>query len=384
MIKIKLTAIVAFLVLMSYMSCKKDPPVSGEKTEMDILKEHLHIPEIPYNYASPDLPGFFKDQFITVQNNTPANNKVTDWGATLGRVLFYDTRLSMNHTIACASCHIQKFGFTDTSVLSKGFKGGLTKRHSMSLNNAVFYISGRFFWDERAATLEDQVLMPIQDTLEMGMTLDTLVNRLKQTPFYPILFKYAFGTADINSQTISKALAQFVRSMISYRSKYDIGRANANTKIEDFNNFTLEENLGKFIFMTHPKVNCSGCHTTDAFIMDNPRNNGLSVTNNDVGTFTHTNYNRDIGKFKSPSLKNIALRANFMHDGKIRGLQNVINHYDLAIQPNPNLDPHLIDTNTGQPITMNLSVTEINALLAFLQTLTDDALIKDVKFSSPF
>lgn len=373
----------ALILLMLIASCRKDPQISGS-TERDILEKYLNLPEQAYNYSNPDLPAHFKDQFITVQDNTPADNPTTDWGATLGRVLFYDTRFSINSTISCATCHQQKFGFTDTAVFSKGFGGGLTKRHSMSLNNAIYYASGRFFWDERAASLEEQVLMPIQDAVEMGMHLDTLVNRLRQTEFYPILFKYTFGSEEINSDKIAKALAQFVRSMVSYRSKYDYGRQMVSTKIDDFPNFTVEENLGKNIFMSHTKINCAGCHTTDAFIMDNPRNNGLSINNDDIGVQVYTGNALDAGKFKSPSLKNVALRINFMHDGSIRGLDNVILHYDNGLKPNPNLDSHLIDQNTGSPLTMNLSQAERDALKAFLETLTDHELIKDVKFSSPF
>lgn len=355
----------------------------NEKTEMDILRESLKIPDMPYNYAAPGLPSFFNNHFVRIQDNTPAGNKVTDWGATLGRVLFYDTRLSQNYTISCASCHIQEFGFTDTAKFSKGFMGGSTKRHSMSLINATFYFSGRFFWDERAATLEDQVLIPVQDPVEMGMRLDSLENRLRNTPFYPILFKYAFGSPEINSTNISKALAQFVRSMISFQSRYDEGRAIANTKEEDFSNFTAEENLGKNIFMTNTNVNCAGCHTTDVFIMDNPRNNGISIANDDEGVYVHTQDNRDIGKFKVHSLKNVALRGNFMHDGSIRGIEGVLDHYNLFIKSNPNLDPHLKDIN-GNPKTMNLSDIEYKALKAFLETLTDYKITQDVKFSSPF
>lgn len=382
--KFKLILILGAFMFFTYISCKKVNvlPTDG-KSEIEVLKESLKIPEMPYNYAAPGLPPFFSNHFVRIQDNTPAGNNVTDWGATLGRVLFYDTRLSKNYTISCASCHIQEFGFTDTSKFSKGFMGGLTKRHSMSLLNSCFYLSGRFFWDERAATLEEQVLMPIQDPVEMGMRLDSLDSRLRTTAYYPILFKYAFGSSEINSLNISKALAQFVRSMISYQSKYDIGRAMTIAKEDDFPNFSVQENIGKNIFMSNTKINCAGCHTTDVFIMDNPRNNGISISNDDEGVYVHTKDNRDIGKFKVPSLKNIAQRVNFMHDGSIRGLDGVLNHYNLMILPNPNLDIHLQDIS-GNPRTMNLSVDEIDALKAFLLTLTDTEITKDVKFSSPY
>jgi cytochrome c peroxidase len=381
---LKLHAIWILLLCLFYMSCKKDAEIMQNASELDVLNKHLELPSQVYAYSNPNLPAFFSNPFIKIQDNTPNSNKITNWGATLGRVLFYDTRLSYNKTISCASCHIQKFGFTDTAVKSKGFNGGLTNRHSMSLINAAYYSSGRFFWDERAESLEVQVLQPIQDALEMGMTLDSVESRLRSTEFYPILFKYAFGNSEITQESISKALAQFVRSIVSFQSPYDNARALAKDQFENFNSFTAEENLGKSIFMNRTQVNCSGCHTSDVFVVDNPRNNGLTATNSDVGVFIHTGNNADKGSFKAPSLKNSALRENFMHDGSIRGLRAVIEHYNTGIQTNPNLDPHLIDVSSGQALKMNLSPTEISALLAFLNTLTDEAIVNDDKYSNPF
>jgi len=365
--------------------------VSCNKTNDDIqdpawttLQKKLNIPAQPYNYASPYLPAFFNNQFVTILDNTPAENPITNWGATLGRVLFYDKDLSLNSSISCASCHIQKLGFTDSVRFSKGFQGRHTRRHSMSLTNARFYLSGRFFWDERAATLEDQVLQPIQDPVEMGLSLDSLTLRLKQTSIYPILFRYAFGEEEITSEKTAKALAQFVRSIVSTQSKYDKGRIQVDDREADFPNFTAQENLGKNIFMKNLKVNCFGCHNTDVFAMDHPRNNGLTVDNADSGIFIHTQNPLDIGKFKAPSLKNVALRRHFMHDGRLHSLQEVVDHYSEGILPNPNLDGHLHSNHPFEPYRMNLSVEEKNALIAFLHTLTDEVLIHDEKFSNPF
>lgn len=370
------------VILVLYLSCKKDTPIH-KKTDAEILNEYLKIPNTPFNYSSPNLPSFFNNQFVTIQNNTPTNNMTTDWGATLGRVLFYDKRLSKNYTISCSSCHQQQFGFTDTLQFSKGFNGGSTHRHSMSLINAKYYSNGRFFWDERASSLEDQVLRPVQDAVEMGMRLDTLVNRIQQTEFYPILFRYAFGNSTVTSENISKALAQFVRSIVSYQSKYDEGLTATANRLVNFPNYTAEENQGKTIFMSHSPIACFSCHNTDVFNLDNPRNNGLSITNSDSGIYIHSPDPNDIGKFKAPSLKNIALRGRYMHDGSLVGLEEVLNHYNNGIKSNPNLDPHLKDLN-GSPILLNLSVSELNALKAFLETLTDNKIIVDEKFSSPF
>ncbi len=372
----------AFFVV--FFSCRKDNEIKVPSfTAQEILNRYVNLPANPMNYSSPALPSFFNNAFITIQNNTPADNPVTDWGATLGRVIFYDKLVSLNNSISCASCHQQQFGFTDTARLSAGFKGGATGRHSMSLLNAVYYSNGRFFWDERAASLEDQVVKPIQDKVEMGMNLDTLEKRMQSTEYYPLLFRYAFHTDKISRENIAKALAQFVRSMVSYKSKYDEGLSLSGNRLINFSNFTPEENIGKNIFMTNTNVNCSGCHNTDAFIMDNPRNNGINTTNMDSGIFVHTQNANDIGKFKAPSLKNVALRGRYMHDGSISGLSAVLNHYNIDIKPNPNLDNHLKDIN-GNPESMNLSGAELNALIAFLETLTDKKIITDEKFSNPF
>ncbi|HRO44003.1 MAG TPA: cytochrome c peroxidase [Flavipsychrobacter sp.] len=370
----------SLFILFAFLSCRKEQVI---ETEVSIIKNYLNLPATPFNYSNPALPAFFSNEFITIQNNTPTDNPTTDWGATLGRVLFYDVRLSKSNSISCASCHKQEFGFADTAQFSKGFDGKFTGRHSMSLLNAAFYLNGRFFWDERAASLEQQVLMPIQDSLEMGLQLDELRSRLAATEFYPLLFKQAFGSTDITNEGISKALAQFVRSMISYQSKYDEGRSMVADRDSNFPNFTPQENRGKRIFMGNTNVNCFGCHNTDVFITDHPRNNGLTLTNQDVGIYIHSNDPFDIGKFKAPSLKNVAVRHRYMHDGSIVGLINVLRHYDTGIQMNPNLDPHIGALN-GKPATMNLSDDDLEALASFLETLTDHKIMQDEKFSSPF
>lgn len=375
----KLIAI-ALSVLLVVVSCsKKEDP---EAMQAAVLAKYLNVPAAPFNYAHPILPDFFNGEFVTIQDNTPADNPVTDWGATLGRVLFYDKQLSRNNSIACNSCHAQQFGFSDTAQFSRGFGGGLSRRHSMGLVNTRYYINGRFFWDERAASLEEQVLMPVQDSVEMGMRLDSLEARLKASEFYPVLFRHAFGDAAITRERIAKALAQFVRAIVSYRSKYDVGRSLTADREADFPNYTAEENRGKSIFMKALPVNCFGCHNTDVFITDNPRNNGNSLSNEDAGIFAHTGDPLDLGKFKAPSLKNVALRGRYMHDGKFAGLDAVLHHYNEAIQANANLDPHIMVN--GAPARMNLSATDLHALKAFLETLTDEALTRDPKFSSPF
>ncbi len=227
------------------------------------LANALRLPAAYANYASPVLPPYFLVNPIAAQDNTPANNRITDPAATLGRVLFYDKRLSRNQTVSCASCHQQEHGFSDPERFSTGFAGGLTGRNSMGLANAGYYLRGSFFWDERAATLESQVLQPIQDELEMGMTLPELRERLAAEPFYQSLFTSAFGTATVSDTRISRALAQFVRSIISTQTKYDAGVASG------FVNFTPQENAGRQIFNSPMQGNCVACHGTDNFVPGN-------------------------------------------------------------------------------------------------------------------
>src|SRR5262249_36242620 len=185
----------------------------------------LRLPETPYRYAEIDLPAHFKTPLARRFDNTPEDNPVTDQGATLGRVLFYDTRLSANNSVSCGSCHVQKHAFVDPKRFSKGFAGRLTDRHAMSLVNLRHSLRGRFFWDERAASLEEAVREPIQSKVEMGQDLTRLMKVLARDEHYPGLFRQAFGDGRVTPQRTARALAQFLRSMVSCQSKYDVGRA---------------------------------------------------------------------------------------------------------------------------------------------------------------
>ncbi len=382
--------ILATLGLLGMTSCAKEDSPTQDQLDDQLLATVLHLPTEPFIYAGQALPIYLTVPLILAQDNTPANNVITDWGATLGRVLFYDKQLSINHTISCASCHKQEIGFSDEQILSEGFEGGQTGRHSMSLIQAAYYQNGHFFWDERAATLEDQVLMPIQDGVEMGLALDTLVARLTASEFYPILFKRAFGDESINANRISRSLAQFVRSIISYQSKYDQGRAAFPANFNDqgstpFANFTAEENLGKEIFFTPlpDGAGCAVCHGTDNFIAPGPRNNGLDSDPVDLGVGGFFNQPQLEAKFKVPSLRNIALTAPYMHDGRFATLEKVIGHYSEGVESHPTLDPPLVRPN-GLPNFFNFSQEQRNALIAFLNTLTDETVASEEKWSDPF
>ncbi|MEM6342738.1 MAG: cytochrome c peroxidase [Bacteroidota bacterium] len=352
------------------------------------------VPDLPasmYNYANITLPQHLNNQPIQNLDNTPAENPITDAGATLGRVLFYDREVSYNRSIACGSCHLQELAFTDSAQFSVGFESGLTGRNSMGLSNARFYPNGAFFWDERAISLEHQVLLPIQDEVEMGMSLDTLELRLQSVSYYPQLFEDAFGSPMVTRERISEALAQFVRSMVSYQSPYDVGRAMVppGPAPDSFPNFSALENLGMQIFRDPARGACGTCHATDMFVQVDARNNGLELVSVDSGLYAVTGQLNDVGKFKAPSLRNIALGGPFMHDGRFQTLEEVVEHYNSGVQAHPNLAPQLRQGGpggppNGPPRLLNLSDTEKEALVAFMHTLTDTFFTTDVRWSDPF
>jgi cytochrome c peroxidase len=331
-------------------------------------------PPFAYSDSSSPLPAWFLGNgpggAAIAADNTPVTNATTNAGAALGRALFYDTRLSANDAVACASCHKQAFGFGDTARFSPGIAGP-TVRHTMALANGRFYQRGHFFWDERANTLEDQVLQPIQNPLEMGETLDNIVLKVGVTSYYPALFTAAFGTAQVTAARISLAIAQFVRSMVSGNAKFD--RAFAAAGPPDFSGFTQLEQQGQQLF-TGP-AGCAACHATNAVASDNIHDTGLDATITDVGAGN--------GMFKAPSLRNVGVRSSYMHDGRFQTLQQMVSFYDSGIQPNPGLDPRLIGPD-GNPKILHLSATQRNALVAFLNTFTDSTFLTAAKFSSPF
>ena len=396
------------LILIVFTSCSKTTEAEYITPTVDPFSG-LNLPETPFNYANIPLPTHYTQNAFSAQaqfqraavdfDNTPANNLITDAGATLGRVLFYDEKLSANGAVSCASCHQQAFGFSDPERLSEGFEGGRTRRHSMGLVNARFYFSGKFFWDERAASLEEQVLQPIQDEVEMGLSLPALEQIVQSQAYYPPLFEAAFGDETITSERIGLALAQFVRSLVSTTAKYDQARAEVSNPMVDFPAFTEQENRGKALFFRPIastkgiNINCAGCHASEAFVSPIPNgpmastasaNNGLdAVSTDDQGVFEATRNPNDIGKFKSPSLRNIGIRPPYMHDGRFASLEEVVEHYNSGIQNHPTLAPPLRDED-GLPIRLNLSEEDKAALVAFLHTLTDFDMMNDEKYSNPF
>lgn len=335
------------------------------------------LPVVPFSYSDADvpLPAHYRSAVdgvvATAADNTPLDNPVTNAGAALGRVLFHDPRLSANDALSCAGCHSQFIGFSDTPRLSVGFAGGLTGRHSPALANARFYARGRFFWDERAATLEAQVVRPIQDGTEMGMTLDNLVAKLSVTSYYAPLFTAAFGSSTVTSDRIARALAQYVRALSSTNARYD--RAFDASGTANFASvFTAQERQGEALFRSS---GCASCHTSVAMVSDGPHNIGLDAVTADTGAGR--------GAIKAPSLRNVAVRPRFMHDGRFTTLAQVIDFFDSGVQANPDLDARL-KAPDGTPKRLGLTAAQKAALVAFLGTLTDSTFLVAPRFANPF
>lgn len=342
-----------------------------------------------YDYVNQPHPNYINE------DNMPVSNPITDGGAVLGRVLFYDKNLSRNNTVSCASCHQQAFAFGDPATVSVGWDGETTERHSTRLVNTRFGEETKFFWDERANTLEDQATMPIKNHVEMGFsgadgdpTIDSLITKLEQLDYYKDLFTYVYGDAEISEGEIQDALAQFVRSIQSFDSKFDVGRAQVANNAADFPNFTTEENLGKTLFLNSTQnggANCNVCHGAPEFDIDeNSLNNSVIGVANDPDGI-------DVTNTRSPSLRDLvnssgALNGPMMHDGSLTTLLEVIDLYDdITVDPaNTNLDNRLRGGMGGNGQNLNLTDTEKNALVAFLETLTGTAIYTAEQWSDPF
>jgi cytochrome c peroxidase len=347
----------------------------------------------PDNYANQPKPSY-----ITKDNI--GGNGIIDKQATLGRILFYDKNLSIDNSIACGSCHKQTFAFGDTAIQSVGVSNGKTIRHSMRLINARFANESKFFWNERASSLDVQTTMPIQDHLEMGFSgqsgrgnMATLLVKLQAIPYYPELFIWAYGDNQVTESRMQRALAQFIRSIQSFDSKYDVGRAITGNDQAPFPNFTAMENQGKALFLTPPVFNvngdrvsggfgCQGCHQAPEFDIDpNSRNNGI------IGVIGSSDL--DVGVTRAPSLRDIVneqgnLNGPLMHTGAVRGLINMLGHYNDINAParNTNLDPRLKPNNIGQKLLM--TPNEMTAVVQFLRTLSGKNIYVDKKWSDPF
>lgn len=337
-------------------------------------KDHNDSPDIytPTPYPLQIPPGF-------PQPLLNPDNPLTVEGVTLGRHLFYEKKLSRDNTMSCASCHKQEFSFSDTpNRLSKGVDGLEGNFNAMHIVNMAWLEN--FFWDGRSPSLEDQAFHPVVDPLEMNTTWESVLKKLRETPIYPPMFKKAFGSEEITIERVTKAIAAFERVLISGNSKFDKWRRGEATLTElELFGFTMFETERGDCF------HCHGSTTTGnmfgAFGQLIFTNNGLEPdATMPPGRMAVTGNPSDRGKFKIPSLRNVAVTFPYFHDGRFQSLQEVIEFYNMGGHPSSTIDPNMKAAGVGR----NWSQYEKSALLAFLNTLTDVEFLTDPRFSDPF
>jgi cytochrome c peroxidase len=297
----------------------------------------------------------------------PQDNPLTKEGVALGERLFHDTRLSINNTQSCASCHSREHALADPRQFSTGAEGKTGKRNAMAIFNMAWHDG--FFWDGRAKTLRQQVLMPVQDKVEMHETLENVTAKLEKDEAMQAAFAKAFGPAGITSDRMARALEQFILTQVSQNSKFD----RAARKVAAL---TPEEARGLQLFTTEfdparglRGADCFHCHGGTLFSNHKFTNNGLVLAADDVGRMAVTGVEGDRGKFKTPSLRNIALTAPYMHDGRFKTLEEVVEHYSTGVRRTPTLDPNIAKHPEAG---IQLSAEDKKALVAFLKTLTDE------------
>jgi cytochrome c peroxidase len=318
----------------------------------------------------------------------PADNRTTVEGAELGRYLFYDKRLSADNSMSCATCHLQQNAFTDPRRYSIGINGEAGTRNGMALINLTFNPNQRFFWDHRARSLEEQIFEPIRNPIEMASDWNTVVAKLKDDVFYRGMFRKAFGTEQMDSVKISKAIAQFLRTLVSFNSPFDKwARGEGQLSPQELNGLSLIQD--------QTKGDCFHCHNSADRLFSNYRimNNGLdpqSAWSNpdfDFGLYAVTGNPADKAKFKVPTLRNIAVTAPYMHDGRFNTLQEVmVNHYLTGGQVSETIDPLMEYSPQALPGNpgLNLTPQDIEDIIAFLNSLTDQEFISDPRFSNPW
>jgi cytochrome c peroxidase len=345
--------------------------------------------------------------------NSVFGPSISDEKITLGRVLFYDKALSFNNSISCGSCHFQRKGFADNTRFHKGIFGNVLKRNTLSITGS----SNNLFWDGRVNSMKDLVLRPIANHEEMVQDPNMLVTKLSQLPYYNQLFTDAYGNSGISLSNIEDALASFCMALDPKNSKFQkallrhtngLPATVSNPAGIDLYELSLLEKQGMKLFYT--KARCGTCHKPEqngSGYFTSFANIGLDINYADPGVGSLPGSSNLNGVFKIPNLKNVALTAPYMHDGRFSTLEQVIDHYNHGIKPNPNLSIELSNLNletidslqnlpsfsttltmngglTLEPIKLGLSVEEKAALKAFLLTLTDEEITRDIKFSDPF
>ena len=341
------------------------------------------LPDPPFAYSALEFPdAWLEDPALQLFGGFGADLEVTDAGATLGRVLFYDPQLSIDGTVSCATCHQQARAFSDPVALSTGVSGNPTHRNAMALFN--FRYQRRMFWDLSTVGLENQVLQPIEHPDEMAMDLASLPAHLADIPYYPALFEAAFGDEEVTLESVQSALAQFLLTFQSYSARFDTGLEN------DFADFTASELLGKDLFF-NGQTRCNQCHSGKNLFSTQPFINGLEVdyaAAGDAGVGELSGDPFDDGRFKTVSLRNIGLTAPYMHDGRFATLREVVDFYSDGIQPHPYLDERLGENGFGSPgqapYQLNLTEVEREALVDFLRTFDDTVMVSAEWLNDPF
>lgn len=322
-----------------------------------------------------DLKGDLPDPVI------PSDNLLTKQKVQLGRMLFYEKKLSKDLTQSCADCHLQKDAFTDIRPFSIGVEKLEGKRNAMPIFNLAYHTNG-FFWDGRAPLLRDQALKPIQDALEMNETLPNMVAKLQNDKKFTDQFIRAFGNDTVNSLKVSLALEQFMMTIVSHDSKYDKYLKGEAT-------YTPEELNGKDLFFNEPDpvnnikgAECFHCHSGYNFTNNEFVNNGLDAEVNfkDLGRYNVTKNDNDKAKYKVPSLRNIALTGPFMHDSRFKTLEEVIDHYNSNVKMSSTSSDLLLHNLKG----LNLTNQDKSDLIAFLKTLSDPTYLNNPEYASPF
>lgn len=355
--KILALCIAIAAVVINY-SCNKKRP------DADISNIKVYLPSRPYEYNK--IETFKGVKNVLYENGSIINNDK----ATLGRVLFYDKALSLNNSVACASCHNQSHAFSDNVAFSKGFEEKLTLRNSMHISNLSEEALVGYFWDARTSKIESLAFEPVANHIEMGFDrIDIIKDKLSNFTYYPDLFKKAYGTPEITEARMRESLGHFLFSLVSENSKFDEGVTN------NFINFTSSERRGLNLFQNKQ---CSSCHLvtptfSSGYYSQRMANIGLDKVDMDKGRS---------GFYKIPRLKNIAITGPYMHDGRFKTLDEVLEHYSHGINNNPKLSSFL-KTSEG-PVKMELSEQDKKDLIAFLNTMTDKVIASDIKFSSPF
>lgn len=370
-----------FVGFLALTGCNPEP-LEPETVDLQVAQAPA-LPDPPFTYSELGYPdAWLNDPALALFGGFGEEVDITDAGATLGRVLFHDTRLSADNSVSCGTCHRQSQAFADAVPGSVGISGTVLSRNTPGLFNLRY--QRRLFWDLRTVGLRNQVLQPIGHPDEMGMDLEALPGKLAGLPYYPPLFEAAFGSQEIDLDGIVEALVQFLRSIRSHQSRYDAGLANG------FAAFTPSELLGKEVFF-RGDTRCNQCHSGLNFFSTQAFINGLELdyaAAGDGGIGALSGQASDDGRFKTVSLRNVGLTAPYMHDGRFATLREVVDFYSDGIQQHPFLDERFSDNGIGppgqQPYQLELTEAEREGLVAFLNTLSDTVITTDPAFSSPF